>query len=60
MKIVVFKITKDSILKETQVYLNLNDANQYYKDLILIHKKVICLGILSSRISYVYLIFMHQ
>jgi hypothetical protein len=38
------EITKDSVLKETQVYLNLNNVNQYYEDLILIHKKSYLLG----------------
>jgi len=38
------EITKDSILKETQIILNLNNVNQYYEDLILIHKKSYLLG----------------
>lgn len=33
------EIIKDSVLKETQVNLNLNNVNQYYDDLILIHKE---------------------
>ena len=38
------EIIKDSVLKETQVNLNLNNVNQYYDDLILIHKKSYLLG----------------
>lgn len=38
------EIIKDSVLKETQVKLDLNNVNQYYDDLILIHKESYLLG----------------
>ena len=38
------EIIKDSVLKENQIYLNPNNINQYYDDLILIHKKSYLLG----------------
>lgn len=38
------EIVKDSILKENQIYLNQDKVEQYYSDLILIHKKSYLLG----------------